>query len=442
MDCPPATLPSQLATAANRLLSLDFIRGIAVMGIVWANIIAFGQPMAAYMFPGGFLVPHGPGSDLLWALQFILIDGKMRGLFTLLFGAGLVLFMERAELKNRAGQGDAPSWAPYWLQTRRLFWLLCFGLLHFYFLWKGDILVLYAIAGVAAAPFVRWKATNQLVLGLLGYAVGALMFLMTMLPPYLIVDTALGESTPYALERSEILAFQAEEIADGLGETAIIRGGDYADFVRHNLTEHRADPLSSVSIFILETLPLMLIGMALYQMGLFSGQGISRIWRLWGWGGILSGSVLTLIIALWALTEGLTYWGTLAAIMGLSPVPKLLAILGLAVLLAALSRRMKGALGARVTAAGRMAFSNYIGTSFVMLLVFHGWAGGLFGYLDRPQLYGVAAASNVLMLVWSKPWLARFHYGPLEWLWRCLTYWRIFPLRKRHSVLAIANKSH
>ena len=87
-------LPSALA--GNRIVSLDFIRGIAVMGILAANIVAFGQPFSAYMYPDGFLVPHSDAEDWMWVAQFVLIDGKMRGLFTLLFGAGLYLFMEKA----------------------------------------------------------------------------------------------------------------------------------------------------------------------------------------------------------------------------------------------------------------------------------------------------------------------------------------------------------
>ncbi|WP_236672321.1 hypothetical protein [Croceicoccus sp. YJ47] len=98
------------ATGQERLASLDFMRGIAVMGILAANIIAFGQPQIAYLWPGGFMTEHGPLSDWLWVVQFTVIDGKMRGLFTLLFGAGMILFLDRARAR---GKGR-------WLQARRL----------------------------------------------------------------------------------------------------------------------------------------------------------------------------------------------------------------------------------------------------------------------------------------------------------------------------------
>ena len=408
------------APAAERLLSLDFIRGIAVMGILWANIVGFGQPMAAYMYPDAFAVPHGEVSNWMWVVQFVLIDGKMRGLFTVLFGAGLMLFMENAWARG----------ATRWLQARRLFWLLIFGLIHFYFIWRGDILVLYSIAGFAAMACLRWTAQSQLVIGLLGYLVGAIMFLGAMFFPYLVVETDMGRHPPYAEQRSDLVAQQAQEIAEGVTETAIIRSGSYSDFVSHNFTEHGGDPFAMLFIFVFETLPLMLIGMALYRMGLFDGGFDARILRRWGWIGVIAGSVLTLPIALWALRGGFTYWGTVAAFMGLSPLPRLPVILGLLALLALWGPRASGWLGTRVIAAGRMAFSNYLGTSIVMLLVFHGWAGGLFGELGRPQLYAVVVLTWALMLLWSKPWLARFCYGPLEWLWRCLTYGKLFPIKR------------
>ena len=77
-----------------------------------------------------------------------------------------------------------------------------------------------------------------------------------------------------------------------------------------------------------------------------------------------------------------------------------------------------------------MAFSNYLGTSILMTLIFHPWAGGLWGQFNRPQLYLVVVMAWIIMLAWSKPWLEHFRYGPLEWLWRCLTYWKLFPLRR------------
>ncbi|KUO55862.1 MAG: hypothetical protein APF78_06265 [Sphingomonadales bacterium BRH_c3] len=408
------------ATSNERIASLDFIRGIAVMGILAANIVAFGQPFGAYMYPAGFLTEHGVTSDWLWAAQFVLVDGKMRGLFTLLFGAGMMLFMERAWARG----------ATRWLQARRLFWLGVFGLVHFFFIWRGDILFYYAVIGLAVLLMVGWQAQTQLKVGIWGYLAGAFLYAVMMAPLPLVADTELGEQANFSEMRAELEVAKQEALADDVIETEIVQSGDYAGYVVHRFKEHGSEPLSNIALFFMETLPLMLIGMALYRMGLFSGEFDPGKQRRWGWTGVMVGGALHLIIALWAMAGGLTYYGTLAAFVGISPVPRLVMVLGLAALLSLYAPHATGWLGQRISAAGRAAFSNYLGTSIVMLFVFHGWALGLFGRLDRPQLYLVVAVTWVLMLLWSKPWLDRFRYGPLEWLWRCLTYGRIFAMRR------------
>ena len=406
------------ATAGNRIASLDFIRGIAVMGILAANIIAFGQPFAAYMYPDAFLVPHNEAEEWMWIAQFVLIDGKMRGLFTLLFGAGLYLFMEKAWSR---GEGRA-------LQARRLGWLLLFGLGHFFLIWRGDILTFYALFGLVSLAAIRWAAKTQLVVGLLGYAAGVVLVGSFMLSPYVIAETEFGEQPAYAEMREQLAADKGHALDHEMVEYRIISEGSYGDFVAHNVTDHKGDLPFNIFVFGFETLPLMLIGMALYRFGLFSGaMNTGRMLR-WGSAGIVIGSGVTLLVALWVRDAGFSYWSTLAAFMSLSALPRLPVVLGLAAVLAVVGARASGWLAERVSAAGRAAFTNYLGTSVLMLFVFHGWGGGLFGALGRTELYLVMAASWLVMLAWSKPWLDRFRFGPLEWLWRCLTYWRLFPL--------------
>lgn len=411
--------PEPVAEGGQRLASLDFIRGLAVMGILAANITIFGQPFVAYTWPGGFLVPSGDPDGWLWALQFVLIDGKMRGLFTLVFGAGLYLFLEKAWER---GQGRR-------LQARRLVFLLLFGLIHFFFIWKGDILTGYALCGFAALLFVRMEPVNQMVLGLLGYFLGALM-LLSMFAGLYVLERAEAGSTGIASAQVETSTMKSAEMVDGEIETALISSGDYAGLVAHNFAEHGSEPLLLVMQIVFETLPLMLIGMALYRMGLFDGRMAANRVRRWGWIGLLAGGALSASIAWWAVGDGLTYTGTLLAVAGLAGFANLPMVLGLAALLSLRSAAARGWLAERVSAAGRAAFTNYLGTSVVMLFVFHGWAGGLYGELNRPQHYLVVLATCVLMVAWPKPWLNRFRYGPLEWLWRCLTYGRVFPLRR------------
>ncbi|HSM53101.1 MAG TPA: DUF418 domain-containing protein [Erythrobacter sp.] len=422
-EMPPAngdTAAAAPVVGADRIGSLDFIRGLAVMGILAANIVAFGQPSSAYMFPDAFLVPSGDQSGWLWISQFVLIDGKMRGLFTLLFGAGLYLFMERAWARG----------STRWLQARRLFFLLLFGLAHFFLVWFGDILTYYALCGFIVLLCLRWSVKTQLAVGLGGYMLGALAYAAIFVPLHFIADTPMGDAASLTEMRSTLEESKAEAFAEDSVETGLISSGDYSGFVAHRIAEHTFEPLANVLLFCMESIPLMLIGVALYRLGFFGGGFERRDMIRWGWIGLAVGGAMHVAIALWARQAGFTYYGNLAAFMGFSPLPRLFMVLGLAALLVAYSPGWTGWLGQRIVAAGRAAFSNYLGTSIVMLFVFHGWALGLYGELNRPQLYLVVLLTWVAMLAWSKPWLARFRYGPLEWLWRSLTYGKLFALRR------------
>ena len=414
-------MPWSESGISARLASLDVVRGIAVLGILAANIVAFGQPMTAYSWPGAFLSPPGPLSDWLWGAQFVLVDGKFRGIFTLLFGAGMVLFYRRALAK---GQGRG-------LLARRLAWLGVFGFLHWALLWRGDILLSYAIAGFAVLWFVDWAWTRQLTLGLIGYVVGAAANFASSVPVAAAAQGIFPAGSHMASVKTAMRAAQAAHIADGKAEGALIGAGDYGGMVAHILRDHLSELPGGMMLALLEAAPLMLIGMALLGAGLFEGRIEPHRQRHWGWSLWLFGTFATLPIAAWVMARGITYWDSFAAFNGWSVLPHLFASLGLLALLALWGRHARGPLANRLAAAGQCAFTNYIGTSALALAVFSGSGLGLFGKLGRLELYGVMLAFWLIMLAWPKWWLARHRHGPLEWLWRCLTYWRVLPLRHR-----------
>ncbi|MDJ0978915.1 MAG: DUF418 domain-containing protein [Erythrobacter sp.] len=405
--------------AQDRIASLDFIRGIAVMGILAANIIAFGQPPSAYIWPDAFLIEPADPGGWQWIAQFVLIDGKMRGLFTLLFGAGMYLFMERTWARG----------STRWLQTWRLIVLLGFGLLHFYLIWFGDILAMYALIGFLAVAFMGFQAGTQIRIGLFIYALGVIFLGGVFLMQYLIAETAVFDGADWIGEaRSEIASSFEETQADEAKLAALTMSGDYPDLIAERWDQQWFFPFLNPLFFFQETLPLMLIGMGLYRQGFFSGAFSPAKMKLWGWIGVVAGAAGFLALGLFVQSVGFSYGAGTAAFMGWSMVPRLMMVLGLAALLVEYSKTATGWLAERISAAGRAAFTNYLGTSIVMMLVFQGWGLGLFGELNRPQLYLVTALTCGLMLAWSKPWLDRFRYGPLEWLWRCLTYRRLFPM--------------
>ena len=417
-----AATPDQPVRAAERLVSLDFIRGVAVLGILFANITAFGQPYMAYFWPEALTEPATAGDKNVWLFQTIFIDHKFRGLFSLLFGAGIYLFMERAWAR---GSGR-------WLQFRRLAFLALFGLIHYFLIWRGDILTAYAVTGMIALAFVRWSAKTQLVTGLSLYIFGFLLMVLMMggqLAMAKIPELA-GQADPAAI--AQIEAAPRDALTSAAEEVELFREGSYPQIVEKVVTEDAGQLVTEVLLVPLtETLALVLIGMALYRMGFFSGAFDRAKMRRWGWIGIVAGVLVTIPLALWPYRTGFDFFTTLFVFNAVGRIGQLPMALGLAALLVLWApSAAKGWLGSRFAAAGRMAFSNYLGTSIIMMFVFHGWALGLFGYLGRVELFGVVVVTWIAMLAWSKAWLAQFRYGPLEWLWRCLTYGKAFELRR------------
>jgi len=416
-----AATPDQAIPAGNRIITLDLIRGIAVLGILFANITAFGQPVAAYFWPPAMPGGASESDKLTWLIQFVLIDHKMRGLFSLLFGAGMMLFVERAWAK---GSGR-------WLQFRRLFWLLIFGSVHFYFIWLGDILQLYAVWGMVALLFMKWRAKTQLLVGLALYGLSSVAMVGMMGSPYyLTTHPEAAQNFPIEM-RQEVAEAETKTLEEVQEALQLHQQGSYSDFVRHQLTEEVADNYQNMIFGLIETLPLILIGMALYRFGFFSGALDPLMMRRWGWIGLITGLAGAAVAGWWAYAVGFPFHLTAFAFNGTMMAPRLAFVLGFAALLVLWAPRFTQSwLGDRLVYAGRMAFSNYLGTSIIMLFVFEGWALGLYGKFHRVELFGVVLLIWVAMLLWSKPWLRRFRYGPLEWLWRCLTYMRLFPLRR------------
>ena len=413
------------ARSPGRLVTLDFIRGIAVLGILYANIVGYAQPAVTSVWPGALPEPMSLADRIVWFVQFLLIDGKMRGLFAVLFGAGLVLFTE--------AKGNALQW-------RRLAWLGLFGAAHYFLLFRGDILFSYALCGMVVLVIGahRLPAATALALGVAFYVLGAVF----QAQPFFAALPEESAALAACADAARCIAAGGEDaywanyagvLGDAARETAVMRGGLWG-IVGYNWTEHGTGLLSGGLMALCESFPSMLIGIGLYRAGLFDGgfdgDRDRRLLR-WGLAGIAAGLLLTAPLAVWLVRAGDPFYLTFMIALGPAQIARLPMVLGLAAWLAWLAPRAADtALGQRLIAAGRMAFSNYLGTSLLMAMIFQGWGLGFFGEWGRavlllPMLFGCA-----VMLAWSRPWLARFAYGPLEWLWRCLTYGRIFPLKR------------
>ena len=404
----------------TRFIELDALRGLAVMGILAMNIIAFGLPEDAY------ILPHVPGTGAAssgdiaaWTAAFLLFDGKMRGLFSLLFGASLYLIAERAEARG----GNAVR-----THYSRMMWLAVFGAAHFFLIWWGDILFLYAAIGCLA--FLMKDAENKTLIAtaLIVYAAGLALMSLSLGTMLSIQAAAHGPDASAASVEKLARIMQGFSPAAEQEEIAIFRG-DYGAIVQYRLSQYWR-PLNLLFQAGTETFPLMLLGMVGLRSGFLTGRWETR--RYWQ-------------VAALLLVPGLAIYGALAAldmarefdpilslnlVVAWSLLPRLMMTLGYAALFLLLIRGLAGsALLHRIAATGRAAFTNYLGTSVVMTTIFYGYGLDLFAQMSRPALYLIVLAACAVMLLWSKPWLDRYRYGPLEWLWRSLARGRLQPMR-------------
>ena len=391
------------------------------MGILAMNIAAFADVPAAYLNPLAATPPVRSIDLVLFGVNFIAVDGKMRGLFSFLFGASLLLFADRVE-----DRGDSATR----LVIRRQLWLLLFGWAHFTFIWYGDILVGYALIGLVAFLF-RKRSTRTLIAS--GVALILLQLLVMSGSAYYAVtlwSAVQSSPTPDILAQWQGLdRDMGIPSAARLQETLALYRGGWVDLVHHQLTEKPFYPLIMTLMFGPETLGLMLLGMAGLKSGLLTGAWSDR--RLWRWALVCLGiAVPAYLLLLGGLVDG-GYRTPAILLFGFAgTVPfRPLMVVGYACLIILATRR-NGWLTRRIAAAGRAAFTNYLGTSIVMTTLFYGWGLGLFGMLGRAELALVTLVTWAGMLLWSKPWLDRYRYGPLEWLWRSLTNGRSEPMRR------------
>jgi uncharacterized protein len=404
-----------------RIATLDIVRGVAVMGILAMNIVGFAMPPAAYVNPNAYGTESG--WDLAsWAFSFVLVDGKMRGLFSFLFGASLLLVIRKAEAK-----GESPAQVHF----RRMVWLLLFGWLHYLFVWYGDILTGYASIGMIAW-FYRNKPVHRLIIAGAIYVVVELA-VMAALAVY--VDglaAAAAGLHPDPATLADLRVISEDVAVPGAAErTAQMQLflGPWWGVARSQLVDHPGEPLQMLAAFGWETLGYMLFGMAALKSGFLTGAWDDSRYRsvaVIGFGIALPCyAVLAWLLARDGFTVAGIFTYSFAGTVLLRPV----AVAAVAALIILLTRG-GGRLVQRIAAAGRAAFTNYLGTSILMTGLFYGWGAGLFGRFSRIELWLVVFAMWALMLAWSKPWLERYRYGPFEWLWRTLARWSLQPMRK------------
>jgi uncharacterized protein len=395
-----------------RIDALDFLRGLAIMGILLANMVAIGLPSPAMLNPFT-LGTEGPLDLAAWAFNFIFVDGKFRALFALMFGASMLLVIESAEMNGRDGIAA---------HRNRMFWLLGIGLLHHVLVWPGDILLPLAVAGLIATLLAGLDA-----LALIKWALGLLALqwaidLASIAPIFWLRSGAL------APDASVDLMLRWRDLSDllggpGSGEIArqvALYQSDYGAIFAARLGDLGQDALNILTFGLAELLAFMALGMAMLKGGFLSAQWLPEQYAASWRRALVVGLVPMTGLAAWVLLSKDPLAAEIAGFAWSLPLRLPLAVAYAAIAMGLALRFPESRLIGAVRAVGRLALSNYLLCSIAATTLFYGYGAGLYGMLDRSALLLGAVGGWAIMLIWSPLWRQRWRHGPAEWLWRRL----------------------
>lgn len=394
---------------SDRLVAMDVLRGFVLLGILVMNIQSFSMPMSAYVNPTSY--GDLTGANLwVWMVSHLLFDQKFITIFSMLFGAGILL------MTSRAGTDAAR------IHRRRMGWLILFGLLHAHLFWYGDILYWYGVVGLVAFLF-RDKAPRALL------AAGAV---------FIVIGFAVPVGIGFAMPAETLVEIRDKEWKPAgdivAAELAAYRGGPVAQ------AAHRSPTALTFETFYLifmgwKILGLMLIGMALLKLDVFTARRDPAAYLKLAAAGFAVGLPLVAFGMRqnfahgWSVNYSMffgaqwNYWGS--AFVALGYVGLFMWIVRTGVL-QGLTRRL--------AAVGRMAFSNYIFHTLAATTIFYGHGLGLFGSVERTGQVAIVLGIWAVQLIASPIWLRHFQFGPLEWVWRSLTYGQRQAMRRSPSI--------
>jgi uncharacterized protein len=439
---PPALAPTD---RGERISSMDLLRGVALLGILIANVTEMGIPSWNYFVPLGMAKPafegaHAHLNTVVWFARWLVMEGKMRGLFSILFGAGVILLTSRAE-KRGAGIRVADIF------LRRNLWLLLFGILHAYFIWFGDVLYYYALCAlIFLFPCRNLRPRTLLLAGAGVLAVstcvgpfsGGIPLQDVLLHPHVVAaEQAQKAGRALTDEQKTDLQTWAEHQEEWRpsrqtidADLAAKRGGYISAQLADVAGVKGYEEFSFYGLGFCDVLGMMFLGMGLIKNGFLTAQLSYRTYALTA---LIAGSVsLTLVsMATWhAWSSGfdmLTSEKWLFFTMDPGRTSGAIAIAAIVMLVA--KARLFPGIAARVAAVGQTALTNYLLTSLICKYLFVWGPWKLYDRLEYYQLYYVVVAVWVFNLAWSAAWMRYFEFGPFEWVWRSLTYWK--PQRMR-----------
>ncbi|MHC4091545.1 MAG: DUF418 domain-containing protein [Planctomycetota bacterium] len=419
-DVSPAV--AQLAPAApvaggERIDSIDVLRGFALCGVLLMNMQAYAMPFCAYMNPTSYK-NEGTLNFVLWSVNHLLADAKFITIFSALFGAGILLMTSRATERTGRSAG---------VHYRRMLWMVLFGCLHGALLWYGDILLIYAICGMVAFLFRRRGVLLLVIVG----------FVLLCIPALLMVGFSTYMETMQAAELKQMMTMWAPSAETIQAKEAAYRGG-YFDHLPVRFKSW-SEMFGFLYIFGWRLLGVMLLGMALLKTDVLSAARSKAFYTA----AIVIGFGCGLPLTAYGIQYQSASGWDMAQCMGMGmqfnyagSLFSACAWIGV-VMLACQSDGLRG-LKRRFGAVGRMAFTNYIMHSVLCTTLFYGHGFGLFGRVDRLGQLLIVLGVAVLQLWYSPLWLSRYRFGPLEWVWRSLTYWRRQPMRRCVGAVSVA----
>lgn len=425
-------LPTVDQAANIRITQLDVLRGLAVLGIYWINVVIFGLPNGGYALPN-LLGEAGMFNTVHWVFSELFVEGAMRGLFSLLFGASAMLFLD----ESRLGASSLKVVDRYY---RRNLLLILFGLVHAYLLlWPYDVLYAYGLIGLFLFPLRGVKPTILIVVACVLLLIGDVEFTKPLAnePDSLLVTNT--EEATQVDENNENTDAQTKDTED-YRESMQIQMED--DIVLHQsgytkiFMGHLQEVVSQQSIYMYSVHfydigGMMLLGMALFKLGVLSGKRSVRFYLGLTLASLLIGLAVRGFHIYTELSHGFVPENTTERgnfTYALGRLPLTLAYIGLIGLFCHYA--FFNFLTNILAKVGRLALTNYIMQTVISVWFFYGVGWGLIGAFERYQLIYICIAVWMVQIIFSIVWLKHFRFGPLEWLWRSLIYGKRQPMSR------------
>lgn len=422
-------------TSAQRISSLDIIRGVALLGILLMNITGFGL-YHAYSDPT--VMGGATGWNLkVWWMDSMFFEGTMRGMFSMLFGAGIVLFTTR---KNMNGSADSVTDVYF----RRLLWLFLFGIIHAYvLLWDGEILYPYALVGMFVFSFRHWQP-KSLIIGTIvlliittAWAASDYFNIKSKFDKAAVAETKKSSGAVLSKEDSLSIKGWEGELAEQkpsqekIDEDVAAHHKGYFSVMMYKVPINRMmQTFVMYRYFFFDIFAMMLLGIAFLKTGILKGDKSSKYY-------------LTMVMVGYGIGFTVNYFESdykISNAFGLVPMAKaeisydlgrvFVTIGHIGLILLFIKSGILLFLQRSLAAVGQMAFTNYIMHSIICNIIFLGYGFSMYGKLQRYELYYLVISIWIFQLIVSPIWLTYFRFGPMEWIWRSLTYWKRQPFRR------------